>query len=309
MPLIDPDGMFNGDRIARLTDGAKLYWPWLYLASNGYARVEINYRRLKARVFNGFAAPPSEAHLMSMVKEYHEAYLLFLYSVRGQRWGQWDTSEKFLPKYKTASDQQSPEPPAAELRAWREAYASSKVEEVSDLSTISEKLSNISEKFPQVIVDVVGVVDGVVGDKHTCASGDALLCAPEPRFELSPKSPSKGERERWFDEEFWPVVWAKIGRGAAKKQWLAKITTPELKIRAINSAKAQTPAILQRAALCEGRVLHPATWLHQERWADEEPVLEVPISTRRNGRSAALESSLKSLENLDLSDVETIYDR
>jgi hypothetical protein len=178
MPVIEPDGMFNGDRIAKLSDRARLLWPWLFLASNGYGRIEINHRRLRSRVFSSFENPPTEDDLMACVREYYDAYLLFLYVVRGQIWGQWDTPNKCLPKYKTAADQQSPSPPPKAFEAWRKKYSEAKEKQVPDVSTeISEIFQKNSEKFPlvDVVVDVVGVGDVVVdvGDGAQPTDADA----------------------------------------------------------------------------------------------------------------------------------------
>ena len=116
---------------------------------------------------------------------------------------------------------------------------------------------------------------------------------------------SEAERGRWFDS-FWAVVWAKIGRGAARRACLAKVKTPEHRDRLIAEAKRQGPDILARAARSgSGSVLHPATWINQERWDDEEP--ELPSIGPTNGRMSALEQSRKTLQECDLSDVETAY--
>jgi hypothetical protein len=168
MVIIDPEGMFCGDRMAQLSDETKLLWPWLYLASNGYARIEINYRKMLARVFSSFRVPPTEAEFMKAIQECAEAYLLFLYQSKGAWWGQWDTSAKYLPRHQTASDKRSPDPPPAEFTAWKEAYAKSKESQVPALATFSEirrnppKSAEIRGKDARVVVGVgVGVVAGV----------------------------------------------------------------------------------------------------------------------------------------------------
>jgi hypothetical protein len=136
--------------------------------------------------------------------------------------------------------------------------------------------------------------------KNTCASGDAPVCVPpqsETKPEPKPKKPgpiSLKERERWFDELFWPQIWAKIGYGAARRVWTARITTPELRDVVIAAAKRQREGILERAANSDGRVLHPVTWLNGERWKDEEPVLPIPTRKQTRGVSVTMED-LKDL--------------
>jgi hypothetical protein len=128
-----------------------------------------------------------------------------------------------------------------------------------------------------------------------CASVDAPVSAPEPRFELRAESPSKHERERWFDEEFWPDVWAKIGRGAARKAWMAKVRTPEIRDKAIVAARAQKQRILDDAARRGGGVLHPSTWINAERWDDEQLDFGSPSA---NGKP----SFMKALEGMTFDD-------
>lgn len=75
-------------------------------------------------------------------------------------------------------------------------------------------------------------------------------------------------RESMF-ERFWENVWAKIGKGAAKKVWMRKITTRDLGEQVIAAAKQQGPGLIRHAADNGHSILHPATWLNAERWTDE----------------------------------------
>jgi hypothetical protein len=88
--------------------------------------------------------------------------------------------------------------------------------------------------------------------------------------------PAAGLREQLFDE-FWSIVWAKIGVGAARKAWKAKVKGSKQARRVIEAAKQQGPGILQKAADNGIGVLHPATWLNQERYEDEtRPLVAAP---------------------------------
>lgn len=126
-PIINPYLMYNSPRMAMLSDPARLHWPWLFLASNGYGRLELNHRSIVGRVYVNFAAPPSEPFFMNLLREYHSAWLLYTYAYDGLLWGQWEVSERYLPRYKTALDEASPAPPAAEYQAWQQAYANRSV--------------------------------------------------------------------------------------------------------------------------------------------------------------------------------------
>ena len=104
MAIINPEGFFNGDRLRRCSNAAQLHWPRLFLASDGFARLEINYARIIGRAYATFNPIPTEDELLVFIREYSQNHLLFLYQVGGQTWGQWDTQSEFLPRYKTAQD-------------------------------------------------------------------------------------------------------------------------------------------------------------------------------------------------------------
>ena len=41
MAIIDREGLFGGDRLRRCSNAAQLHWPRLFLAADGFARLEI----------------------------------------------------------------------------------------------------------------------------------------------------------------------------------------------------------------------------------------------------------------------------
>lgn len=96
-------------------------------------------------------------------------------------------------------------------------------------------------------------------------------------------APEKPDRGAWFDREFWPVVWARIGKGAARTAFLRVATTAALKDRIVAAAQAQGEAIRARASATGSAVLHPATWLNQGRYDDEET--PVPKQARAENAS------------------------
>lgn len=269
-PIIDCEGMFGGDRMAKLSDRAKLFWPWLYLASNGYARFEINYRRILQRVFSGFADPPTEEQFVAYLKEYCDAYLLFTYRAGGQLWGQWDTSAKCLPRHKTTSDERSPIPPADEYVRWREEYAATKCEEVPLLATFAEKRGGISRDFAgfrDISREEKRREEKRIEEKNLSASSDAGVDEDLP---IQP--PRKTKREIWFDEKFWPIVWLKTGRKLALKTWMKTVKSEDDMQRIIEAAVLQGPSILARGNRPGCSVLHPSTWLSDGRYEDEPTV-------------------------------------
>jgi hypothetical protein len=145
--IIDPSGLFNGDRLRRCTDVAQLHWPRLFLASNGFGRLEINYARIAGRAYGSFQRIPSETELQAILQEYIKACLLFPYTLDGQLWGAWDAKPECMPRYKTSDDRRSPIPPEPAFSGWKKAYR-------NDSKSFPKSFGKISEAFPLVVVDV-----------------------------------------------------------------------------------------------------------------------------------------------------------
>ena len=122
MAILDADGLFYGDWLRRLPLQARLHWPYLYTAANDLGRLELNYRKLANRVYATFPEIPTEADLMGYVREYSDAFLLFVFECNGQLWGQFDTSEKYLPRYKSKVSLESPNPGPAFIE-WKNGAA------------------------------------------------------------------------------------------------------------------------------------------------------------------------------------------
>ena len=98
----------------------------------------------------------------------------------------------------------------------------------------------------------------------------------------TPEQPAKAQasgrasdavRTIWFEEEFWPIVWSKIGKGSARKSFFAKARDRPMAERIIEAAKQQGPGILDRARFGRITPIHPATWLNQERYDDDPQAL------------------------------------
>jgi len=118
MAVIETEGLFKGKRLRRCSPMARWYWPYLFLLSNGFARIELDYECI-ADEFGSFrGAAPTVEDIAQAFVQYREHHLIFVYVVNGQEWGQWDTRRSLLKEYKTAGDKSSPKPPECEYRHW-----------------------------------------------------------------------------------------------------------------------------------------------------------------------------------------------
>ena len=273
MILVDPDGLFNGDRLRRCSNTAQLHWPRLFLASDGFGRLEINYARIVGRAYPTFDPIPSEVELRSFVREYSENYLLFLYQVEGRLWGQWDTRTEFLPRYKTAIDRRSPIPPEPAFTEWKRQYR-------DEHKGFPKSFGEFSETFHAGAHDVAVAVE-----KNICASPDGNarvgelpssdlepsappLGASSPRGDTSPLKPGREltlVQEQWF-AAWWAVYWRRVARKASREAFRKHVST-EARFQGIMAAtRAQSPEMLGRP---KDKRPYPATWLNGERWEDE----------------------------------------
>lgn len=101
-------------------------------------------------------------------------------------------------------------------------------------------------------------------------------------------------QERTF-QQFWAVVWAKIGRGAAWKAWKTQIRDLETAESAIAAAKAQSPRLIAEAMARGHSVIHPATWINAERWADEPVTALAVVAT--NGTNMTFSERNEEIRN------------
>jgi hypothetical protein len=271
--IIDPEGLFGGDRLRHCSNGAQLHWPRLFLASDGFARLEINYARIVGRAYPTFHPIPSELELQSYIQEYEQNFLLFLYEADGRFWGQWDTRSELLPRYKTAADRRSPSPPEPAFSTWKRRYRSH------------------NKGFPKPFGEIsVNLQHGVGGGKNICASGDepfseSCLSIDDPPFETTepdalfpvesalakpapPRNRSEGvtrEQESRF-EEWWSEYWRHTAKKAARVAFSKHVRTEARFQQIMAATRAQRPGMVARE---EHHRPHGATWLNGERWEDE----------------------------------------
>jgi len=287
MAYIDPDGLFNGDRFSLVSDGARLVWPYFWCASNTLGRIELNYFKVVARAFSRFKDPPSEEQFWFWVREFQEAYLLFVYEVDGTLWGQWDTSEKYLPRHKLAADLRTPAPNAKDYLDWRNHY----VEEKKARSAAKYRIISNSVKVSETLRTSahgeerrdVGEERRDVGEEKPSCPADAgqppALKPSQPRLitEIDPT-------DRWIDQQhdsrFWAMYWNRSGKADSRRAFRKRVRAlmAERKIcidEAIEflcaAARKDRETWEPTEAWSWRANLHPATWLNGKRWEDELP--------------------------------------
>ena len=173
--LIKAKGLHHGERLRKCSDTARLWWPYLFLAANSYGRMRLTYARFLSDVAVSFAKPPAEDEYWALFQEYMECHLAFLYQHGGEIWCQWHCVEGTLPKYHTAEDKASPEPPLEAFERWEKSY----VKQTKPLPPFFQKLLKTSPKISANECHGVGV--GVV----RCGEGKATNRPPESPPPLS----------------------------------------------------------------------------------------------------------------------------
>jgi hypothetical protein len=168
MAIIDPEGLFCGERLAACSDLAQLYWPRFFLAANSCARIELSYKSLVSRVFANFQKIPTSLEIWAIFREYEANFLAILYETDGGTWWcQFITSEKFLPKYKKTRDNLTPGPSLHLIDAHQVGYLAWK----KSKSFQNQPFQKLPESFQREGVGIgVGIGVGVgVGEGSTLA--------------------------------------------------------------------------------------------------------------------------------------------
>jgi len=157
MAIIDREGLFKGKRLRKCSAAARWRWPYLFLMSNGYARIELDYESIAAEFSSFRQSAPTPDELRETFIEFQANHLLFFYTVNDQEWGQWDCRRTFLKDYKTAADNASPRPPESEYQQWLRKqhgqdwheyhWNKEAIEETFD-QTLPKTLPNVSQSFP-----------------------------------------------------------------------------------------------------------------------------------------------------------------
>lgn len=144
-----------------LSDKARLLWPHLLVASNTVGRIEINYRKVINRAFVDFRTNPfaDEREFLSVMGEYQDAYLLFVYEVNGQIWGQWDAPKNTWQRHPLDADKLTPAAPVEAMAEWLKGYRERIQPKPFNLKTFT--IPPQTSEVPRETVRGVGVGLGV----------------------------------------------------------------------------------------------------------------------------------------------------
>jgi len=180
---------------------AQLYWPRFFIASNGYARLELSYSAMISKIFGSLRKPPEADEVWAVFEEYAKNCLAVLYEHEGVWWAQFDTSQKYLPRFKTVRDEKSPTPPSGMMERHRVAYLAWKA---------SNSLAN--ESFRKSSADFGTFLQGRGGVGIGEGIGDGVGKKPS-RAKKPREVPTKTEQAKSRHSEF---------KGALGEYWQAK---------------------------------------------------------------------------------------
>jgi hypothetical protein len=202
MNLVDPKGLFEGERLAACSDLAQLHWQRLFSAANGYGRIELSYQPIIANVYRSFKKPPTEDDLWALFEEYATNFLAILYESDAAWWAQFATSEKYLPRYKTARDERSPAPPLELIERHRAGYIEwkkSKSFKNQRFQKFAEDLGNVKK----ISAAVVGVDEEVVAKQEKGEARGRATAPPLRPVLVSQSAGANGEfaAAYWLQQE------------------------------------------------------------------------------------------------------------
>jgi hypothetical protein len=283
MNIVDPKGLLEGERLAACSDAAQLHWQRLYVAANGYARLELSYSGIVSHVYRSFKTPPPEDDLWGFFEEYAANFLAVLYEVDGVWWAQFDTSEKYMPRYKTARDENSPAPSVDLLDRHRQG----RIEWKRAKSIKNERFQKFSESFinvPKVSAAVAVAVAEKQKDKDISKTSSS-----HPKASLGDKSGCL---------EIYSIYPRKEGKQAALKAIekavirLMKGEVPHSPMSRREAVDYLTLRVTEYADSAVGSqsdqtmIPHPSTWFNQGRYDDDQSNWESGDGT---GRSPTLQ--------------------
>lgn len=301
MAIIDPEGLFSGERLAACSDLAQLYWPRCFLGANGYARLELSYKSVISKIFRNFQKPPEKDTLWAVFQEYEKNCLAILYQVEttGVWWCEFATSEKWLRRYKTAKDRNSPAP----SREVRDQFQNRLLAWRNDNRLPYQPFQKISEDFGKFPLGVgVGVGDGVgVGVIQEQPQIQIPLAPPAKtagstgrKPESKKPSPEEFRLPDWIPAEIWAdyVAMRKINKKpmTARAMEIAVSTLDKLRKQGHGPA-----AVLEQSILNSWQGLFPVRSQEEKRGFTKQSVItgniaatEEYIRNSREERSCGL---------------------
>jgi len=112
-----------------------------------------------------------------------------------------------------------------------------------------------------------------------CNGDETALRIQSTEAEETPPSPSRGsggggalfrkKQDEWFDR-FYLAYWRKVGKDAALAKFRLKIRDEATFNSVMAAVKKQTPEMMVQMGVDKKKVPHPATWINQGRWKDED---------------------------------------
>jgi len=81
-------GLLEGKRLRRCSPRARLFWPYLFLMANGYARIELDYELLEEKFLAFRNQAPDREEIEKFYAEYAANHLIYTYAGAGQQWVQ-----------------------------------------------------------------------------------------------------------------------------------------------------------------------------------------------------------------------------
>lgn len=108
-----------------------------------------------------------------------------------------------------------------------------------------------------------------------------------------------GGRRVWLEtkfEEFWSVVWIKVGKNAAKRAFAKAANTQAVADQIIVACREQGRSIVEHATAFNHSVLHPSTWLNEGRYLDEPQLIPEPTAPKSKFQILAENTAAKIRE-------------
>src|SRR5215469_5209396 len=190
-------GVLEDHRLGACSDDAQLFFPWLFIASNGFGRLKWSYSELVTSAFPHLRDKPSPEQLQKCLEEYRSNYLIFVYRTDdAELWGQWIVDKRHFPTYKTAKALRSPAPPEPALAAFKESAARARTEQNAasvDIIRVAD-FENLPKSIPSCenVPHGSGIgVDGGKGEDTSRSAPRAQRSSSRTNRQLIP-SRSKG---------------------------------------------------------------------------------------------------------------------
>jgi len=260
-PTIDFQALIQGKRLQACSDKARLLFPYLFMGSNSLGRLELDIDAINDNILVAFKTPLSAGELWSIVQEYRDHHLMFVYRAGQQLWGQWFVKEGYLPKYVTRRDSSTPAPPEEAFKNWLNSYKNRQIsEKPAFFQEVPETLGNFQPREEE-------------RGEEECSGEKRRKPSTAPASdEAGKKNPPLIDRKEKLTAEFeivWRDCWSKRGKGEARRAFFKARTRGVTFEEILAAIREQGPGILAEAQRNQSTPVYLATWLNQERYDDE----------------------------------------